>query len=82
MPVYSSMKASARSCRSKMASLLRATFAASFAGVLALDPDRLAARVFRGKFEEAGYQVSAELIRAGEPGGERVKGTLYRIRVA
>ena len=49
---------------------------------LIADPDRLAARVFRWKLEEAGYAVTPELIRAGEPGGERTKGTLYRIRVA
>lgn len=47
---------------------------------LIADPDRRAARVFRWKLEEAGYAVSTELIRAGEPGGERTKGTLYRIR--
>ncbi len=49
---------------------------------LIADPDRLAARVFRWKLEEAGYAVTPELIRAGEPGGERTKGTLYRIRQA
>jgi predicted nicotinamide N-methyase len=47
---------------------------------LIADPDRLAARVFRWKLEEAGYDVTVEFIRAGEPGGERMKGTLYRIR--
>jgi ETFB lysine methyltransferase len=47
---------------------------------LIADPDRLAARVFRWKLEEAGYDVNARLIRAGEPGGERTMGTLYRIR--
>ncbi|MCS6866072.1 MAG: methyltransferase domain-containing protein [Gemmataceae bacterium] len=46
------------------------------------DPDRLPARVFRWKLEEAGYSVTTELVRAGEPGGERTKGTLYRIRPA
>ena len=49
---------------------------------LIADPDRLAARVFRWKLEEAGYAVTAEFVRAGEPGGERTKGTLYRIRNA
>jgi predicted nicotinamide N-methyase len=44
------------------------------------DPDRAAARVFKWKLQEAGYDVSPEFIRAGEPGGERTKGTLYRIR--
>jgi predicted nicotinamide N-methyase len=49
---------------------------------LITDPDRTAARVFRWKLAEAGYDVEPELARAGEPGGERVKGTLYRIRAA
>jgi predicted nicotinamide N-methyase len=47
---------------------------------LITDPDRTAARVFKWKLQEAGYAVTTELIRAGEPGGERTKGTLYRIR--
>jgi predicted nicotinamide N-methyase len=47
---------------------------------LVADPDRLSARVFRWKLEEAGYHVTARFSRAGEPGGERTKGTLYRIR--
>ncbi|MBA4063330.1 MAG: methyltransferase [Isosphaera sp.] len=47
---------------------------------LVADPDRPAARVFRWKLEEAGYAVTPEFARAGEPGGERTKGTLYRIR--
>ena len=47
---------------------------------LIADPDRLAARVFRWKLEEAGFSVATAIIRAGEPGGERTKGTLYRIR--
>ena len=49
---------------------------------LIADPDRAAARVFRWKLEEAGYAVTAEFARAGEPGGERTRGTLYRIRHA
>ena len=49
---------------------------------LIADPDRLAARVFRWKLEEAGFDVTTELVRAGEPGGERTRGTLYRIRHA
>jgi predicted nicotinamide N-methyase len=47
---------------------------------LIADPDRAAARVFRWKLEEAGYEVATSFTRAGEPGGERTKGTLYRIR--
>ena len=49
---------------------------------LITDPDRTPARVFRWKLAEAGYDVKPELVRAGEPGGERTKGTLYRIRRA
>ena len=59
--------------------LLRAVLAPG--GVcLITDPDRTPARVFRWKLAEAGFDVSAGFVRAGEPGGTRVKGTLYRIR--
>jgi predicted nicotinamide N-methyase len=59
--------------------LLRAVLAPD--GVcLITDPDRTPARVFRWKLAEAGYDVTPELVRAGEPGGGRTKGTLYRIR--
>ena len=61
--------------------LLRAVLAPGGVCLIA-DPDRLAARVFKWKLEEAGYDVTASLVRAGEPGGERTKGTLYRIRKA
>ncbi len=47
---------------------------------LIADPDRRAARVFKWKLQEAGYDVTTEFVRAGEPGGDRTKGTLYRIR--
>jgi predicted nicotinamide N-methyase len=47
---------------------------------LITDPDRTAAKVFKSKLMEVGYEVSTEFIRAGEPGGERTRGTLYRIR--
>lgn len=58
--------------------LLRAVLAPG--GVcLITDPDRTPARVFRWKLAEAGYDVKPELVRAGEPGGGRTKGTLYRI---
>ena len=49
---------------------------------LIADPDRAAARVFRWKLLEAGYDVTTDFARAGEPGGERTKGTIYRIRGA
>ena len=44
------------------------------------DPDRQPSRHFRQKLEEAGFDVEPSFVRAGEPGGDRVKGTLYRIR--
>ena len=49
---------------------------------LIADPDRAAARVFKWKLQEAGYDVTTDFARAGEPGGERTKGTLYRIRAS
>ncbi|HVL11256.1 MAG TPA: hypothetical protein VM529_24060, partial [Gemmata sp.] len=49
---------------------------------LIADPDRHAARVFKWKLQEAGYDVTADFARAGEPGGERTKGTIYRVRHA
>lgn len=48
---------------------------------LIADPDRTAARIFKWKLQAAGYDVTPEFARAGEPGGERTKGTLYRIRM-
>jgi len=61
--------------------LLRAVLAPGGVCLIA-DPDRTAARVFRWKLGEAGYEVTPQLVRAGEPGGGRTKGTLYRIRNA
>ncbi len=46
---------------------------------LIADPDRQTARPFRSAVERAGMRIEGTLIRAGEPGGERHKGTLYRI---
>lgn len=46
---------------------------------LITDPDRQAAKSFRWRIQNAGLCVEAGLVRAGEPGGERTKGTLYRI---
>ena len=60
--------------------LLRAVLAPD--GVcLITDPDRTPARVFRWKLAEAGFDVTGEVVRAGEPGGGRTRGTLYRIRL-
>lgn len=47
---------------------------------LVTDPDRNAARSFRWVCGEAGLDVETQFVRAGEPGGERTKGTLYRLR--
>ena len=47
---------------------------------LIADPDRLSARPFKWQCEHAGLEVLPEFARAGEPGGERTKGTVYRIR--
>ncbi len=64
-----------------LVALLQAVLAPDGVCLIA-DPDRLAARVFKWKLQEAGYDVTTELIRAGEPGGQRTKGTLYRIKLA
>jgi predicted nicotinamide N-methyase len=49
---------------------------------LITDPDRMSARSFRWAAGQAGLVAEPSFIRAGEPGGERVKGTLYRVRHA
>lgn len=46
---------------------------------LIADPDRMSAKPFRSRLYEAGMEVRAEFARVGEPGGERTKGTIYRI---
>ena len=46
---------------------------------LIADPDRLSARPFRKICEGLGLNVESSFARAGEPGGERTKGTIYRI---
>jgi predicted nicotinamide N-methyase len=50
-------------------------------GGLALiaDPDRQSAKPFRWMLQNAGLEVEAQLARAGEPGGDRTRGTVYRI---
>ena len=47
---------------------------------LIADPDRLAARVFQWKLEEAGYDVTAQLHPRRRTRRRAHKGTLYRIR--
>jgi predicted nicotinamide N-methyase len=46
---------------------------------LVTDPDRISARSFRWAAGQAGLRAEPSFVRAGEPGGERVKGTLYRV---
>ncbi len=46
---------------------------------LITDPDRNSSRSFRWRCGEAGLEVETSFVRAGEPGGERTKGTLYRL---
>lgn len=46
---------------------------------LITDQDRTPAPFFRETLEAQGLTFTTELVRAGEPGGRRVKGTLYRI---
>lgn len=47
---------------------------------LIADPDRSSARPFGYALWAAGLTVEASFARAGEPGGDRTKGTVYRIR--
>jgi predicted nicotinamide N-methyase len=47
---------------------------------LLTDQDRIASYSLRETLAEEGLQFTREVVRAGEPGGRRVKGTLYRIR--
>jgi predicted nicotinamide N-methyase len=46
---------------------------------LLADPDRISARPFRWLCQNAGLTVEAAFARAGEPGGERTRGSVYRI---
>jgi predicted nicotinamide N-methyase len=49
---------------------------------LLTDLERVPAQVMRAALTQAGLAFTTELVRAGEPGGRRFKGTLYRIRQA
>jgi predicted nicotinamide N-methyase len=44
------------------------------------DQDRPPAAVLKSELARLGWPVEAKVARAGEPGGQRYKGTLYRIR--
>ena len=47
---------------------------------LLADPDRSPMDLLRQRLGESGLKYDKEFARAGEPGGDRIKGTLYRIR--
>ena len=47
---------------------------------LLADPDRVAAKAFGHECRLAGLAVEKAFARAGQPGGERTKGTIYRVR--
>jgi len=48
---------------------------------LLTDPDRSCAQKLRERLGEENLKVETGFIRAGEPGGHRTKGTLYRISI-
>jgi SAM-dependent methyltransferase len=47
---------------------------------LLTDEDRPPMQHLRRSLDEEGFAWTTQLVRAGEPGGRRVKGTLYRLR--
>lgn len=47
---------------------------------LLTDQDRIPSHALRETLTAEGLAYTTEAVRAGEPGGQRVKGTLYRIR--
>jgi predicted nicotinamide N-methyase len=49
---------------------------------LLTDQDRVPSVALRQSLVEHGLQFTTQMMRAGEPGGRRLKGTLYRIRHA
>jgi len=49
---------------------------------LLTDQDRVPAQALRDSLAGEGLEYTTQLVRAGEPGGRRLKGTLYRIRRA
>ena len=46
---------------------------------LLTDQDRIPSHAFRQTLDTKGLQYTTQVMRAGEPGGRRLKGTLYRI---
>jgi len=49
---------------------------------LLTDQDRVPMHHFRQTLQDEGLNFTMQMVRAGEPGGRRVKGTLYRIRLS
>lgn len=47
---------------------------------LMTDQDRVPSQLLRQTLTTEGLDFATQLVRAGEPGGRRLKGTLYRIR--
>jgi hypothetical protein len=46
---------------------------------LLTDQDRMPSVMFKQRLLDEGWTFTTKMMRAGEPGRERVKGTLYRI---
>ena len=46
---------------------------------LLTDQDRILAQTLRDSLQSEGLSFTTQVVRAGEPGGRRLKGTLYRI---
>jgi len=46
---------------------------------LLTDQDRIPSHALRATLEREGFSFTTQIARAGEPGGRRLKGTLYRI---
>lgn len=49
---------------------------------LLTDQDRVSSHILKQQLEREGLPFTTSVMRAGEPGGHRVKGTIYRIRHA
>jgi hypothetical protein len=47
---------------------------------LLTDQDRIPSHALRAALEDERLPYTTQVMRAGEPGGRRLKGTLYRIR--
>jgi predicted nicotinamide N-methyase len=47
---------------------------------LLTDQDRIPSHALRAELDRQGLPYTTQAVRAGEPGGRRLKGTLYRIR--